>query len=216
MQTPEASSSQVRPESLCAESIEIEPGILYIGTPVILISTMNADGTPNLAPMSSAWALGWTMMLGLGRNGQTLLNLERERECVLNVPSDSHWSAVERLAPLTGRTPPPEHVLAYGGRTERRKFEAAGMTTVPSLSVAAPRAAECPLQLEAVLRKLDFLADQPHSAIAEVRVVRVHAHHDILTHDARHIDPARWRPLIYSFRHYYGLADEELGRSFRA
>lgn len=32
----------------------IEPNILYFGTPVVLISTENADGTPNLAPMSSA------------------------------------------------------------------------------------------------------------------------------------------------------------------
>jgi len=198
------------------QSIEIEPKILYIGTPVILISTLNSDGSPNLAPMSSAWALGWTVMLGLGRNGQTIANLERERECVLNVPSDAQWESVERLAPLTGRAPPPDHVAAYGGRTERRKFEAAGLTSVPALSVAPPRAAECPLQLEAVLRSVSFLADQPGSAVAEVRVVRVHAHADVLAEDGRHIDPARWRPLIYTFRHYYGLADRELGRSFRA
>jgi flavin reductase (DIM6/NTAB) family NADH-FMN oxidoreductase RutF len=33
----------------------IEPTILYFGTPVALISTLNPDGTANLAPMSSAW-----------------------------------------------------------------------------------------------------------------------------------------------------------------
>ena len=33
----------------------IEPAILYFGTPVVLISTLNEDGSPNLAPMSSAW-----------------------------------------------------------------------------------------------------------------------------------------------------------------
>lgn len=155
-------------------------------------------------------------MLGLGRNGQTLANLQRERECVLNVPSEAQWASVERLAPLTGRTPAPDHVTAYGGRTERRKFEAAGLTPIPSLSVSAPRAAECPLQLEAVLRSVNFLADQPNSGVAEVRVVRVHAHSAVLTDDTRHIDPARWRPLIYTFRHYYGLGDQELGRSFRS
>jgi flavin reductase (DIM6/NTAB) family NADH-FMN oxidoreductase RutF len=32
--------------------------VLYFGTPVVLISTRNADGTANLAPMSSAWWLG--------------------------------------------------------------------------------------------------------------------------------------------------------------
>ncbi|HEY9427871.1 MAG TPA: flavin reductase [Gemmatimonadaceae bacterium] len=64
-------------------AVELSPRILYMGTPVVLVSTMNEEGTPNLAPMSSAWALGWTMMLGLGRTGQTLANLERSGECVL-------------------------------------------------------------------------------------------------------------------------------------
>ena len=35
-----------------------EPGILYFGTPVVLISSVNEDGTYNLAPMSSAFWLG--------------------------------------------------------------------------------------------------------------------------------------------------------------
>jgi hypothetical protein len=35
-----------------------EPSILYCGTPVVLISTVNEDGSPNIAPMSSAWSLG--------------------------------------------------------------------------------------------------------------------------------------------------------------
>ncbi len=32
----------------------IEPAILYFGTPVVLIGSSNEDGTPNLAPISSA------------------------------------------------------------------------------------------------------------------------------------------------------------------
>jgi flavin reductase (DIM6/NTAB) family NADH-FMN oxidoreductase RutF len=36
----------------------IEPSILYFGTPVVLISTRNEDGTTNVAPMSSAWFSG--------------------------------------------------------------------------------------------------------------------------------------------------------------
>ena len=43
-----------------------EPAILYFGTPVVLIGTSNDDGSYNLAPMSSAWWLGWRCMLGLG------------------------------------------------------------------------------------------------------------------------------------------------------
>jgi flavin reductase (DIM6/NTAB) family NADH-FMN oxidoreductase RutF len=43
----------------------IEPKILYFGTPVALVSSLNEDGTTNLAPISSFWALGWTLVLGL-------------------------------------------------------------------------------------------------------------------------------------------------------
>jgi flavin reductase (DIM6/NTAB) family NADH-FMN oxidoreductase RutF len=32
-----------------------QPNILYLGTPVVLISTMNEDGSVNLAPMSSVF-----------------------------------------------------------------------------------------------------------------------------------------------------------------
>ena len=43
-----------------------EPAILYFGTPVVLISTLNPDGSANLAPMSSIFWLGWRCMIGLG------------------------------------------------------------------------------------------------------------------------------------------------------
>ena len=43
----------------------IEPNILYFGTPVILISSLNEDGTPNLALMSSGWWLDQSCMLGM-------------------------------------------------------------------------------------------------------------------------------------------------------
>src|SRR5216683_6490844 len=73
----------------------IEPTILYFGTPVALISTLNPDGSPNRAPMSSAWWLGWSCMLGLGQMGQTSDNLIRTRECVINLPSEDLVKRVE-------------------------------------------------------------------------------------------------------------------------
>ena len=54
----------------------IAPKILYFGNPVALISSVNEDGTPNLAPISSFWALGWTMTLGLLAETKTLKNLQ--------------------------------------------------------------------------------------------------------------------------------------------
>lgn len=63
----------------------VTPKILYFGTPVVLVSTLNEDGSANLAPMSSAWWLGSSCMLGLSGRSKTVENLRRER--VLSLPS---------------------------------------------------------------------------------------------------------------------------------
>lgn len=193
----------------------IAPKILYFGTPVVLISTCNEDGSANLAPMSSAWALGYTILLGLGARGKTAENLARSGECVLNFPSDDLWPAVERLAPLTGKNPVPAEKLASAFRHERDKFGAARLTPVPSELVAPPRVAECPLHLEAMVRDIRPIGGAESGTLAvEVEVVRVHASAEIVLGE-RHISPAAWRPLIYNFRHYFGLR-EELGKTFRS
>ena len=84
-----------------------EPAILYFGTPVVIISTVNEDGTYNLAPMSSVFWIGWRCMLGLGARSKTPQNMLRTRECVLNLPSvDQVTGVVEiRLAPCSEVAP---------------------------------------------------------------------------------------------------------------
>ena len=131
--------------------IQIEPSILYFGTPVVLISTLNDDASLNVAPMSSAWWLGWNCMLGLGGKGHTAQNLLREKECVLNLPSVDQVAAVNRLARTTGSNPVPPHKVAMGYRHERDKVGIAELTTEPSQLVRPTRIVECPVQLEAVL-----------------------------------------------------------------
>lgn len=49
----------------------IESSVLYLGTPAYLVATRNPDGTPNLAPASSHFALGRTIVLGLEEGGQS-------------------------------------------------------------------------------------------------------------------------------------------------
>src|SRR5947209_9479431 len=117
----------------------IEPTILYFGTPVALISSLNEDGSPNIAPMSSAWWLGWSCMLGLGAMGKTSENLIRTRECVINLPSQDQVTQVDRLALTTGKNPVPDKKRSWGYRFEADKFGTAAVTAVASLSVAPPR-----------------------------------------------------------------------------
>ncbi|MBA2685606.1 MAG: flavin reductase family protein [Gemmatimonadaceae bacterium] len=193
--------------------VTIDPAILYFGTPVVLVSTTNADGTANLAPMSSAWWLGRSCMLGFGARSHTPANLQRTGECVLNLPSVNQVAAVNRLARTTGSNPVPPHKLAMGYRHEGDKFAVAGLTPLESVTVAPPRALECPVQLEATLEAVHPLAvrddDRRGALVAfEVRIVRVHVSESIRMagHDDR-IDPDRWRPLIMSFQHFYGLGE---------
>ncbi|MEP7088222.1 MAG: flavin reductase family protein [Gemmatimonadota bacterium] len=193
--------------------VTIDPAILYFGTPVVLVSTTNADGTANLAPMSSAWWLGRSCMLGFGARSHTPANLQRTGECVLNLPSVNQVAAVNRLARTTGSNPVPPHKLAMGYRHEGDKFAVAGLTPLESMTVAPPRALECPVQLEAKVEAVHPLAvrddDRRGALVAfEMRIVRVHVSESIRMagHDDR-IDPDRWRPLIMSFQHFYGLSE---------
>ncbi|MEU6880420.1 flavin reductase family protein [Streptomyces sp. NPDC046712] len=190
----------------------ISPNILYFGTPVALLTTANEDGSANLAPVSSTWALGQTVVLGLGRDGQTARNLAARPELVINLPSPGLWEAVERLAPLTGADPVPAAKRTRGYRYEPDKFAAAGLTPAPSATVRPPRVAECPLQLEARVRRITPDADG-HFLIVECAVTRVHADRSIVVPGTQHIDPTVWSPLIFNFRHYQGLAPE-LGHCF--
>lgn len=192
--------------------LTIEPSILYVGTPVALLSTLNEDGSVNLAPMSSAWALGDVVVLGVGVAGQTATNLRTRPDVVINYPSLDQWQAVERLAPLTGAHPVPAHKQDRF-RHDRAKFTAAGLTPVPSDLISPPRVAECPLQFEATVAQADLDA-KGNFLIAQARVLRVHAAEHLVVPGTSHVDPAAWSPLIYNFRHYYALG-QELGESFR-
>jgi flavin reductase (DIM6/NTAB) family NADH-FMN oxidoreductase RutF len=187
-----------------------DPPILYFGTPVVLISTENEDGSANLAPMSSAWWLGRRCMLGLEVGSQTPENLRRSGECVLNLPSASLAGNVNRIARTTGADPVPKSKLRRGYRHVADKFAEAGLTPVDADLVAPPRVAECPVQMEAMLRDAHPIG---RGGVAlEVAVKRVHADESILAGPDR-IDPDAWRPLIMSFQQFYGLAPGRLQTS---
>src|SRR5215471_12493108 len=113
----------------------VEPAILYFGTPVVLVSSTNEDGSANLAPISSAWWLGWNCMLGFGARSKTPQNILRTGECVLNLPSAQEVGRVNRLARLTGSNPVPPDKVRMGYRFEADKFGAGGFTELASTTV---------------------------------------------------------------------------------
>lgn len=186
------------------------PSILYFGTPVALLGTANEDGSPNLAPMSSVFWLGWRCYLGLDASSQTTRNVLRTRGVVVNLPSAEQADAVDRLALTTGTSPVPPYKRAKGYVHARDKFGLAGLTPIAADTVAGFRAAECPVHLEATLEHVHgYDAAGPlagHLHVLEARITRVHVAPSILLegHTDR-IDPDRWRPLVMSFQQLYGL-----------
>ncbi|MCG7385176.1 flavin reductase family protein [Paenibacillus sp. ACRRY] len=192
----------------------INPSILYYGTPVLLLSTLNEDGSTNLSPLSSSWALGDCLVLGLGIQGKAYENLKRHPECVINLPDASMWRAVESLGRYTGTYPVPEEKRQMGYEFCSEKFEAAGLTAQDSLRVKPLRIAECPLQIEASVQHMRTPEHTPFMAVVEVKSLEVHAHKKLIS-GLNKIDPAKWNPLIYNFRHYYGLGERQ-GENFRA
>lgn len=194
--------------------IKSEPAILYFGTPVVLISTVNEDGSFNLAPMSSVFWLGWRCMLGLGTASQTVQNIRRTGQCVLNLPSVDQVGAVDRLARTTGRDPIPAGKIKKGYRYERNKFELAELTPVDAETVAAPRVMECPVQMEAILVATHHVGqDEPLQAgnivSFEMRIQRVYLESSILMEGhTNRVDPNKWRPLIMSFQQFFGLGEQ--------
>ncbi|WP_068504144.1 flavin reductase family protein [Paenibacillus kribbensis] len=192
----------------------IKPSILYYGTPVILLNTLNEDGTTNISPISSSWALGDCLVLGIGIGGKAFENMKRHPECAINVPGPSMWENVERLAPYTGKHPVPTEKEQNGFTYQKDKYAISGLTLVDSKSVKPARIRECPIQIEAEVRDIRIPEHAPYFAIVETQAVQVHVHQDMILGE-NHIDPAKWSPLIYNFRHYFGLG-EHLGKTFRA
>jgi flavin reductase (DIM6/NTAB) family NADH-FMN oxidoreductase RutF len=193
--------------------------VLYFGTPVAVISTLSAQSKANLTPMSSCWALGDRIVLGLGQASQGCANLLETGEAVVNLPGPQQCSLVEALAPTTGRNPVPDYKVAMGYRYEADKFALSGFTPCASIIVAPPRLAECPIQLEVKLLAAHPATavdgDDPELMLIEARVVQVHAHACIVQANSQLVDTSRWSPLLYVFRHYFGTG-QRLGRNFRA
>jgi len=162
-------------------------------------------------------------MIGLASTSKTKENLLREQECVLNLPSVAQADAVNRLAKTTGSNPVPASKLARGYRHVKDKLGTAGMTTLPSDLIQAPRVAECPVQMEAVVQaghpsggfeaRRAYGADLEKANITafELKIVRVHVKENLLlAGKANHVDPDKWKPIIMSFAHFYGLAEGQI------
>jgi flavin reductase (DIM6/NTAB) family NADH-FMN oxidoreductase RutF len=116
--------------------------------PIAWTSTLNEDGSANLAPFSFFTGVSSdppTCLICVSRNGRgekkdTWRNIERTGEFVVHVVTDALAAAMN----LTSRG------VAYGVD----ELAAAGLTRIPADKVAAPRVAESPVAMECRLERI--------------------------------------------------------------
>lgn len=120
---------------------------LIVPRPIALITTLGADGTVNAAPFSMFNMLGEdppVVMVSINRLKDGLLkdtaaNILRTGEFVVHITDEA---MAEQMHACGDALPPHESELAH-----------AGLTAVPSVSVAPPRIAQAPVAFECVLHE---------------------------------------------------------------
>jgi flavin reductase (DIM6/NTAB) family NADH-FMN oxidoreductase RutF len=156
---------------------------------IIFVTTLNADGTSNIAPKSWISMMAFEPpMLALGCNLQhwTARNILERQEFVVNIPG-------AELAELAWKS----HELPHP-----RPVEAVGLKPMPSLKVKPPRVAECRAHLECVLdRHLTY----GNEVILLGRIEAVSIDKEAL--EAR--DPYEYlKPFIYLESGRYGVIEQ--------
>lgn len=180
------------------------PTMFYYGFPVVLLTTTDKDGNANVTPISSTFTLGANAVIALVKLNKAYHNVMEVPEVVFNLPTAAMWEKVEAIAPYTAQNPVPPQKMGKYTYTDD-KFSIGGFTQLPSEKVRPPRIAECPIQAEAKVKNVN---DRDAYVLVELEFVQVHAE-DHLVMEGNKINPLEWEPLIYNFKHYYGLGEHK-------
>ncbi|MGH7750377.1 MAG: flavin reductase family protein [Candidatus Dormibacteria bacterium] len=157
--------------------------------PIAWVSTLGADGSRNIAPFSffmgvcaRPFTLAFAPMWRLPEVARkdTLRNLEETGECVVNVVSEE---LAERMNLTSGEY-----------RYDVDEFELAGLTALPSTTVAPPRIGESPVNFEARVSQIVTLAQEAGGgSIVILRVGAIHVDERVL--EGTHVVTERLRPI---------------------
>ena len=157
--------------------------------PIAVVSTKNEDGSDNLAPFSffngfsaKPFIVGFAPIRrpGTGEKKDTLINIERDKEFVVNFATELNADQVDLCATELPR-----------GASE---FEFSKLTPMPSEKVAPSRLKESPIHFECVLRDIISYGDGPGAGtLITGEVVKVHINEDI--YDEGRISTKLWKPV---------------------
>jgi flavin reductase (DIM6/NTAB) family NADH-FMN oxidoreductase RutF len=149
--------------------------------PIAWVTSKSVDGVVNAAPFSFFNVMGHeppTVTLGLlrkagGEYKDTAANIMANGEFVINLVSEAMAASMNE----TCTDAPPEI----------DELQLAGLTAVPSLAVAPPRIAGCPVSFEC--RSLSNIVTGPGQVIVVATVLRAHIDDEFLLDAERcHVD----------------------------
>lgn len=149
--------------------------------PIAWVTSKSVDGVVNAAPFSFFNVMGHeppTVTLGLlrkagGEYKDTAANIMATGEFVINLVSEAMAASMNE----TCTDAPPEV----------DELQLAGLTAVPSLAVAPPRIAGCPVSFEC--RSLSNIVTGPGQVIVVATVLRAHIEDEFLLDAERcHVD----------------------------
>lgn len=162
-------------------------------TPVVLVTTVDADGKPNIITL--AWvgvvcSNPFMLSVAIRPSRYSHALLGAVPELVVNVPSKELVAKTDYCGTVSGRS--------------IDKFAAAELTPIPGHEVKAPLIKECPINLECRVAKRFSLGT--HDVFIS-EVVRTHVDEEYLN-EAGKIDYARLAPFVYVDMDYWTLAEK--------
>ena len=161
-------------------------------TPVILATCINDSQRPNIITL--AWVgvvCSQPQQIGIAIRPERYSHplVEKSGQFVINIPTMDLLHAVDLCGTVSGR--------------DFDKFAAAGLTPEPAARVRPPLIAECPVNMECIVRHKLPLGTHD-LFIGEV--VAIHVDRAIL-HENGNIDVAKAKPITYNNREYWSLGD---------
>lgn len=157
--------------------------------PIAVVSTLNEDGTNNVAPFSFFTAVSASPMIiafspfirsATGKMKDTPVNILREKEFVVNF-------VTEDTAKIINQT---STELEYG----EDEFKFAGLTPLDSEVVKAKRVKESPIHFECKFRDRLSYGETPGAGqIITGEVVKIHVNEDI--YDKGRIITSKFKPV---------------------
>ena len=165
--------------------VTIKPFRPVYPTPVALITSVAADGKPNIITLGEVFniSLRTPTIVGVAIRKATYSHglISESGEYVVNLPTTQMLKAVDRCGTTTGR------------RVD--KFAEFGLTPAPATVVRPPLIAECPVNLECKVIGIEVVGDHD---LFKGEVVATHIDDTLLDEQGR-VRPERLDVLCFMF-----------------